>query len=426
MKRSHRMTCGAVAVLSLLAMPAAAGADTVGTIFERPAFTPGNLNGQGGWLNTGGFDAAIVANSGPAAAAFGGQSLRISNARTSGSFGDQTFSPPLVDGAGEPTSAAGGQAGGERQPHFDTTFRFMSATPGAEQPGLAVTVSPDSGSGGRMSFVRLRDTSAGVAVDFVDVPSAQLTGGHVDFREVQAAQGLDRAVPHSVRISMDFVPGANNDVVKVYVDDVLRVTGSSWENYYRNDVESGPSNNVPVVDQLLLRVSSTAHPELQGQGFLIDDVSTRSYSPGGTDGIDGVDGTDGSAGLTGSAIVAAGQPGAPGKTGANGTNGSPSRGTAVAVRILSSRLDRRTGVASVRLRCPAAAGICSGNVSLTNGRGVLVRRTYDLSSLEAGTLRIRFATGKLTATARKRSAVKLTVFSRDQQGLAARVHRTLR
>ena len=277
MTRSHWTTGAAMAALALLAMPAAAGADTIGTLFEPPSFVPGSINGQGGWLKSGGFDAAVVTNSASVAAVFGAQSLRISNATTSGSFADQTFSAPLVDGAGEATSVNGGQAGGARQPHFDASFQFMSADPVAVQPGLAITVSPDSGNGGRMSFLRLRDMPNGLAIDFVDVPSPQTDANqHVDFREVEIAQGLDRAVPHSVRISSDFIEGANNDVVKVYVDGQLKVTGSSWENYYRNDSENGPANRVPVVDRLLLRVSSTAQPANQGKGFLIDDVSTRS------------------------------------------------------------------------------------------------------------------------------------------------------
>ena len=79
------------------------------------------------------------------------------------------------------------------------------------------------------------------------------------------AQALDRTVPHSVRVSIDFVPGESNDVVKVYVDDQLRITGSSWENYYRHDIEAAGSNNtVPVIDQLMLRVSGTARPANQG------------------------------------------------------------------------------------------------------------------------------------------------------------------
>ena len=223
---------------------------------------------------------------------------------------------------------------------------------------------------------------------------------------------------------MDFVPGDSNDIVKVYVDDALLVTGSSWENYYRHDSEN-PSGNVPVVDQLMLRVSSAAQPALQGKGFLVDDVSSRSYGgQGGATGPAGPASPAGTPGVNGS-IAPTGQDGARGQTGPTGASGTTNT-TAARVNILSTRLNRRTGVASVRLRCPAKAVICSGNVSLLNGRGVRVQRTYDLSALESATLRVRFATGSRTATARKRSTVKVTVFSRDQAGLAARVTRTLR
>ena len=427
MRLSHWTTCAALAALSLLAVPAAAGADTAGTLFEQPAFTGSNVN-QDGWMKTGPYDAAIVANTGVAAVAFGQQSLRISNATTSGSFGDQTFSAPLTDGAGESTSTDGGQAGGERQPHFDTTFRFFSTTPTAEQPGLAVTISPDSGSGGRMSFLRLRDTPTGLAIDFVDVPSAQTDGaGHVDFNQIDFAQSLDRTVPHTVRVSIDFVPGESNDVVKVYLDDALVVTGSSWENYYRHDSEN-PSGNVPVIDQLMLRVSSAAVPAHQGKGFLIDDVSSRTYGgPGGAAGPAGPAGPASPAGSPGlnASFAPAGNDGGRGPVGPAGASGTANT-IAAPVSILSSRLSRRTGTASVRLRCPAKARICSGNLSLLNGRGTRVRREFELSALESTTLKIRFATNSRTATTRKRPTVKMTVFSRDQAGLASRVTRTLR
>jgi hypothetical protein len=275
--RRHWTACAAAAAFTLAALPAVAKADTVGTQFEPSGFHAGDINGQGGWTKTGAYDAAIVTNSGTTASVFGSQSLRISNATTSGSFGDQTFSPAVVDGAGEATSSDGGQSGGQRRPHFDATFSFLSATPGAEQPGLALTVSPDSGAGGRMSFIRLRDTPTGVSIDFDDVPSATTDAqGHVDFHEVEIAHSLDRSVPHSVRFSIAFVPGDNNDIVKVYVDGALAITGTTWENYYRHDVESGPANTVPVIDQLLVRASSTPAPATQGKGFLFDNVSLRS------------------------------------------------------------------------------------------------------------------------------------------------------
>ena len=84
---------------------AAAQADTVGPItFEPPTYVPGTINGQNGWLKTGAYDVAVTSVSAfPAASGygFGTQALRVSDAVTSGSFGDQTFSPGHLSPAGE-------------------------------------------------------------------------------------------------------------------------------------------------------------------------------------------------------------------------------------------------------------------------------------------------------------------------------------
>jgi hypothetical protein len=126
---------------------ATAGADALGPItFEPTTYTVGNINGQNGWVKTGAYDAAVVANSSfPAAAGygFGVQSLRISSSVTSGSFGDQTFAPPLSTPASESSSTN----------HFDASFSIGTAL-ATQQPGLKLSVSPDDGMGGRMSYLR--------------------------------------------------------------------------------------------------------------------------------------------------------------------------------------------------------------------------------------------------------------------------------
>ena len=80
---------------------------------------------------------------------FGSQSLRMSNACASGEFFYQTYSPQEL------------QAVGEARPNkvFLAEFSVMSKTP-AYQPGLFLSVSPDSGEGSRMSWVGLQDTPA--------------------------------------------------------------------------------------------------------------------------------------------------------------------------------------------------------------------------------------------------------------------------
>ncbi len=71
---------------------------------------------------------------------------------------------------------------------------------------------------------------------------------------------------------MDFVDGPANDVVKVYVDGVLRHTGTSWEDYFR-DQEVNPTR---TVDSVLFRTGGTAAPATAGKGFVIDNLTLVS------------------------------------------------------------------------------------------------------------------------------------------------------
>jgi parallel beta-helix repeat protein len=264
-------------VPSFLPIPGAA----VVIDFENPPYTAGSVNGQDGWSSTGPYDQAVVTNSG-APASFGAQSFRISNAVASGSFGDQTFSKRLVNAAGETgADEAGYGMGGVRQNHFEAQWQFASLVPGAEQSGLAVSASPDRGDGSRMSFVRLTDKPAGLAVDFVDVqgkdPGAPLSA---NFVETAVATGLSRTVPHTIKMTMDLLEGPGNDVVKVYVDGVLRHTGTSWEDYFRSDPEAAAhAGRPPIVNRMLFRAGGTSFPANLGKGFLIDNLALKSSSP---------------------------------------------------------------------------------------------------------------------------------------------------
>ena len=202
-----------LAVMSLGAV-ATAGADSLGPItFEPTAYTVGNINGQNGWVKTGAYDAAVVANASfPAAAGygFGTQSLRISSSVTSGSFGDQTFALLLASAAGESTS----------NNHFEASFSIGTALV-MQQPGLALSVSPDNGAGGRMSYLRFEDQADGVHVFFDDVTDNGPVGTTATFNEHDIA-ALSRTQAHTVRFAIDFKPGAGNDVVQVWIDGALK------------------------------------------------------------------------------------------------------------------------------------------------------------------------------------------------------------
>jgi hypothetical protein len=241
---------------------------------ESPPYAVGTINGQNDWLSTGLYDQAVVTNASPAPESFGTQSLRISNAITSGSFGDQTFSRRLPNAAGETTAEDGGFAlgGGVRQNHFEAQWQFAPAVSDA-QPGLSIVASPDRGDGSRMSWVQMTDDGTALAVNFFDV---QGNSNPANFVSSPVVSGLDRTVPHTIKVTMDLIDGPSNDVVKVYVDGVLKKTGTSWENYYRFDTQDATYTGVPIVNRILFRVGGTAVPANDGKGFLIDDFSLKS------------------------------------------------------------------------------------------------------------------------------------------------------
>lgn len=264
-------------IAALLAVPVLA--DSLAINFETYAL--GTVNGQDGWSSTGSagggcavYDHVVAANT-YGYASFGTQSLRMSNAVTSGCFGDHTFSKSLLNETGETTAGNDGMSGGTRQNYFEAQWDFASTVPGAEQPGLSVVASPDRGDGARMSWVQMRDTPTGLEVNFYDYQSGAVEIGCVvgsNFIFSNVASGLDRTVPHTIKVTMEFVDGPANDVVKVYVDGVLGHTGTSWEDYFR-ECEGNPTR---TVDSVLFRTGGAAAPGTLGFGFVIDNLSLNS------------------------------------------------------------------------------------------------------------------------------------------------------
>jgi hypothetical protein len=251
------------------AFASAANADTVGPItFEAPTYTVGNINAQNGWMKTGPYNVAVApvsSFSGAAGYGFGTQAMQLSDAITSGSFGDQTFSPGLSQPAGESPA----------QTHFDASFSIGTALT-ALQPGLHMSVSPDGGDGSRMSYLRFEDLSDGVHVFFIDVTDSGPLPKVATFNETDIAT-LERTTAHEIRFSIDFKNGPANDIVRINIDAVLKATGTTWEDYYRFDPEqTGNGNVVPSTSKLLFRESGTANLANEGRGFLVDGVSLTS------------------------------------------------------------------------------------------------------------------------------------------------------
>ena len=257
---------------ALLTVPvASAGAASSTQSFE--GFSLGSVNGQGGWQILGGsYDVAVADTSAAYGGALGTRALRISNAVTSGSFGDQLFSQPLADEAGETGAENNGLSGGTRQSRYAASFTFASADPSAEQPGLAVSISPDRGDGARMSLIRLYDTPTGLKVTALGFDGDELAIPSPGFPETVVAANLDRSVPHTFSLVLDLPDGPSNDRLAISVDGATRVVVGSWEQYFR-EAEGNPTK---TVDSLLFRSSGTARPANAGKGFFIDALSQQS------------------------------------------------------------------------------------------------------------------------------------------------------
>jgi uncharacterized repeat protein (TIGR01451 family) len=272
-------------------------ADTVTTNFEPPLFHTGSVNGQDGWKsgNPGptlpqGYDQAVVNNASPSSspappapagpAAFGTQSLRISNAYGTApdtfppEFELQTYSKPVAQPAGE---------------HLDNTeftaqFSFISVFPTqqptsgctlAPSPCLRISVSPDNGHGARMSYIGLDDLADGIHVIFYDTPDPNDPTNFVSYDLAT----LSRTQVHTIRFWMRLIPGTNNDLVRILIDGQdAGQCFTTWENYYR-----GFEHHEPAPSDRLLFLSGNRDGNrlaLLGGGYLFDNVTTTTGAAG--------------------------------------------------------------------------------------------------------------------------------------------------
>lgn len=260
--------------VSLLLFATPVLADSNITDFE--SFTLGTVDSQSDWKSLGSigsgcalYDHAVDNSLG--ITGFGLKSLRISNAVTSGCFGDQTFATPLVDSVGEADATAAAFSEGTRQTHFEMEFDIAS-TMENQQPGLFVSVSPDRGDGSRMSYIGFSDESDGINMIFYDV---QGTEDPANFVPTDLGT-FTRSEPHHIKLAMDVVDGPSNDVVNIWIDGVHRHTGTSWENYYRNDSEASAEQSPRIVKTAIFRTGGSSAPGTNENGYLFDNISLSS------------------------------------------------------------------------------------------------------------------------------------------------------
>jgi hypothetical protein len=258
-------------VASAMAVPIT----TVSTNFE--SFDVGSVSGQGGWAVGNPtffpYDQAVVSTGA------GNQALRISNRYADFNFTEQTFAPrpggiptpaSPTNGAANAGFFAGESATGAQFNQFTGSFDFRSAG-GQYETGARITVSPDEGNGARQGFIGLESTAAGLVV------SGRTYDQTSGFTATSIGSPLSFSDWHNLTYQITFNNGLNNDVAKIFIDNVLAFTTNSWEGYYQQvspaEYASHPSGLV-AAQTLLFRVSGASQPSVV-DGFFIDNVTVQ-------------------------------------------------------------------------------------------------------------------------------------------------------
>jgi uncharacterized repeat protein (TIGR01451 family) len=215
----------------------------------------------------------------------------MSNFVADGQFFDQTHAPMLEVPAGESVT----------NNEFDATYTIKS-TSADYQPHLRVSVSPDDGYGGRMSFVRFDDQPDGLHAFVVDNPV-----NAVQRETPVTGPAYSRTATHTVRFWIKFVPTLHpeprpgelrddfpaDDIVRVFIDgvdigDKEDVCFTTWEQWYR----FGERREPPVTNSLTFMARTKydystipptplPNPPEAGGGYLFDDVSYTSADGAG-------------------------------------------------------------------------------------------------------------------------------------------------
>ena len=251
-----------------------AGSSCEQAFTQTDHFTTGSsINGQNGWTDLRGVDERVE-NLG--AAAPGGQNVwRLSNQIVSTAFSDQPQSPQLSESAGESTvrSAGGGDA-------MEAVFWMRPVSSSADGSTITISLSPSRGD--RLAYFRIinnLDANGGyqsLVIDYFDVHN---TG---NFRTFQASTAMSRTAWTKVRLVLETPDGGSNDVFKVYLDDQLAGTYSSWEDYFTWPL--GANTVTQDATRLMFRVAGTASGvdpsfnDANALGFYFDNVCQRVYN----------------------------------------------------------------------------------------------------------------------------------------------------
>ncbi len=208
--------------------------------------------------------------------------LHISSDPSNGNFSGP-YSPGLSVAAGEKDAGAAYQS---QSISFD--FKAVSASP-TDLSRVEVDFANEAGTD-RNNFLVIETTATGIRIA-VSEPTADgqdFTGNEADngfpndYREL--ISGVDASVSHHLELRLDYVDGANNDVIGVYLDGEEIGTTTTFENYHDGINDDHVANaEANLTDRIMFRVSNDGQPTDgsgtgQNLGFNFDNLTSAVYN----------------------------------------------------------------------------------------------------------------------------------------------------
>jgi hypothetical protein len=185
------------------------------------------------------------------------------------------MSPQLTEAAGESTvrSAGGGDA-------MEAVFWMRPVSASADGSSITINMSPSVTD--RQSYFRIDnnlDANGGFQTKVIDYLDVGNTGTN---RTFITSTGTSRTTWTKVRLVLEMPDGGSNDIYRIYLNDQLVGTHSSWEDYHTWAL--GGNSVTEAVNRLLFRVAvpaSSVDPsfvDASAQGFDFDNMCYRVYN----------------------------------------------------------------------------------------------------------------------------------------------------
>ena len=269
-------------VENLTLLEGASGLET----FEN--FTPGAItDGENGWKHAGAHDQEVVASG-----LGSGNAFRMSSDPSNADFGGP-YTPGLADTAGEPLTTA----------DFDgqfVRFQFRPVNTTPDKSRLEVDIGTAAGDD-RNNFMLIESSALTNGIRIAVASPANLTGdfgpsGTFPNDRTTLATGIDPTVVHEIALQVIYKDGANNDVIRVYLDGKFIGETTTFENYRDFSPETAPhaahgvSAEANQTNRLFFRAGNNGQPEDgaggQNAGFLFDNIA---YGVGAADGTGNAD-----------------------------------------------------------------------------------------------------------------------------------------